>query len=77
MLDDVVTMVLAGGEMLQAPMSFSGTSGVVRFDRPAGEVMQALLGEALEHHFGLAYGEHRPVLRALAAEMGGGVVELA
>ena len=70
-------MVLAGGEMLRAPMSFSGTSGVLRFDRPAGEVMQALLGEALEHHFGLAYGEHRPALRALAAEMGVAVVELA
>ena len=74
---NVVRMVLAGGEMLRAPKSFAGTSGVVRFDRPAGEVLDAMLGEALEHRFGIAYGDHRPALRALAAEMGVAVVELA
>ena len=29
-------LVVGGGEMLRAPMSFTGTSGVLRFDRPAG-----------------------------------------
>ena len=74
---NVVRMVLAGGEMLRAPKSFAGTSGVVRFDRPVCDVLDAMLGEALEHRFGIAYGDHRPALRALAAEMGVEVVELA
>ena len=74
---NVVRMVLAGGEMLRAPKSFAGTSGVVRFDRPVCDVLDAMLGEALEHRFGIAYGDHRPALRALAAEMGVAVVELA
>jgi L-fucose isomerase-like protein len=71
------TMILAGGEVVRAPMSFTGTSGVVRFDRPVGEVTEAMMEFGLEHHVAIAYGEHRGVLRALAAEMGIPVVELA
>jgi L-fucose isomerase-like protein len=71
------TMILAGGEMVAAPMSFTGTSGVVKFDRAAVDVTEAMLEFGLEHHVALAYGEHRGVLRALAAEMNIPVVELA
>ena len=71
------TMIIAGGEMVRAPMSFTGTSGVVRFDRPAEDVMEAMLEFGLEHHVALVYGEHRGVLRALGEEMGLRVVELA
>ncbi|MGL4438332.1 MAG: L-fucose/L-arabinose isomerase family protein [Bosea sp. (in: a-proteobacteria)] len=71
------TMILAGGEMLRAPMSFTGTSGVVRFDRSAEDVTEAMLEFGLEHHVALVYGEHRGVLRALGQEMGLRVVELA
>jgi len=70
-------MVLAGAEVLRAPMSFTGTSGVVRFDRPAGEVMRGMMDEALEHHVAIAYGEHREALRAVAGRIGLPVVELA
>jgi hypothetical protein len=59
-------LVVGGGEMLRAPMSFSGTSGVLRFDRPATEVLDRLLGEGLEHHVSLTYGDHVPALLALA-----------
>jgi L-fucose isomerase-like protein len=59
-------LVIGGGEVLKRPLSFSGTSGVVRFDRPAGEVLDAVIGEGLEHHMSLAYGDHRPALRRLA-----------
>ncbi|MBE0531811.1 MAG: L-fucose/L-arabinose isomerase family protein [Rhodospirillales bacterium] len=59
-------LVVGGGEVLKRPLSFSGTSGVVRFDRPAREVMDAVIGEGLEHHMSLAYGDHRPALRRLA-----------
>jgi L-fucose isomerase-like protein len=71
------TMIIAGGEMVRAPMSFTGTSGVIRFDRAAGDVMEAMLEFGLEHHVALVYGEHRGVLRALGEEMGLRVVELA
>ncbi|MCX7325180.1 MAG: hypothetical protein NTZ14_12265 [Hyphomicrobiales bacterium] len=71
------TMILAGGEIIRAPMSFTGTSGVVRFDRGAEDVMEAMMEFGLEHHVALVYGEHRGVLRALGEEMGLRVVELA
>ena len=69
-------MVLAGGEMLERPKSFTGTSGVVRFDRPASDVLTDVMDSGLEHHMALAYGEHRPLLREVAAEMGLPVLEL-
>jgi L-fucose isomerase-like protein len=69
-------MVLAGAEVLRAPMSFTGTSGVVRFDGRAEAVTRAMMDEGLEHHVAFAYGEHREVLRAAAARLGLPVVEL-
>lgn len=59
-------LVVGGGEVIQAPVSFSGTSGVVRFDRPASEVLDTILSEGLEHHLALVYGDHVAVLLALA-----------
>jgi len=59
-------LVVGGGEMLRAPMSFAGTSGVMRFDRPAAEVLDTLLSEGLEHHVSLTYGDYQPALLALA-----------
>lgn len=70
-------LVIAGAEVLRRPMAFTGCSGTVRFDRPAGEVSSRILDEALEHHFALAYGEHRAALRALAARWDVPVLELA
>ncbi len=69
-------MVLAAAEVVRAPMSFTGTSCVVRFDRTAGEVAAAMMEQGLEHHVAIAYGEHRPALRAAAAKLGLPVVEL-
>ncbi len=60
-------LVVGGGEMLRAPLSFSGTSGVLRFDRPATQVLDTILSEGLDHHLSLTYGDHRPALLALAA----------
>ena len=59
-------LVLAGGEMLRAPLSFSGTSGVLRFDRPAAEVLDTIIMEGLDHHISLTYGDHLSALLALA-----------
>jgi L-fucose isomerase-like protein len=63
---DDYRLVVGGGEMLRAPMSFSGTSGVLRFDRPAEQVLDIMLSEGLEHHVSLTYGDHVPTLLALA-----------
>ena len=72
-----VRMVLAGAEAIRAPKSFTGTSGVVRFDRNAGEVAAAMMDIGLEHHVAMVYGEHRPALRALAKALKIDVVDLA
>ncbi len=69
-------LMLGGGEMLAAPPSFSGTSGVARFDRPAGAVLDTILAEGLEHHSVIAYGDYRPALRAMAASLDLPVLEI-
>ena len=69
-------MILAGAEMLRRPMAFTGTSGVLRFDRPASAVLPDLVASGLEHHLVLAYGDHRELLREVAAEMTLPVLEL-
>ncbi|UWQ15372.1 hypothetical protein K3556_05635 [Aliiroseovarius sp. M344] len=63
-------MVLSHGEMLRRPMAFTGTSGVLRFDRPAGEVLNDIIASGLEHHMALAYGDHRAALRGAAGALG-------
>lgn len=70
-------LVIAGAEVVSRPMAFTGCSGTVKFDKPAAEVSTRILDEALEHHFALAYGEHRDALRALAARWNVPVLELA
>jgi L-fucose isomerase-like protein len=62
--------------MLSAPRSFSGTSGVIRFDERAGDVLDRILEEGLEHHLSLAYGDFRPELRAVAERLALPVLEL-
>ena len=52
--------------MLDAPLAFSGTAGVVDFGKPAAEVTATIMREGLEHHFGIVYGEYREELEALA-----------
>ena len=63
---DGLRLVVGKGEMLAAPPSFSGTSGVLRFDRPAQEVFETIMSQGLEHHISLTYGDYVPALLALA-----------
>lgn len=74
---NVLKLVIAGAEVVRAPMAFTGCSGTVRFDRSAAEVSASILDEALEHHFALAYGDHREALRAIARRWQIPVLELA
>ena len=69
-------LVLAGGTMVRRPISFSGTSGVVRFDRPSHAVLHDVMASGLEHHLALAYGDHFPALRSFAAALALPVIEL-
>lgn len=69
-------MILAGGQMLKRPMAFTGTSGVVRFDNDAKQTLENVMSSGLEHHLALAYGEHRPLLRATAAALNLPILEL-
>ena len=74
---NALKLVIAGAEVVRAPMAFTGCSGTVRFDRSAADVSAHILDEALEHHFALAYGDHRDALRALASRWSVPVLELA
>jgi L-fucose isomerase-like protein len=59
-------LVVGAGEMQTAPMSYTGTSGVLRFDRPAQEVLDTIMAEGLDHHISLTYGDHLDALLELA-----------
>jgi L-fucose isomerase-like protein len=59
-------LVAGRGEMLSAPISFSGTSGVLRFERPAQDTLDTIISEGLEHHVALTYGDHLDALLELA-----------
>ena len=63
--------------MLERPLPYCGTAGVIRFDAPATAVLDRLMGLGLEHHVSFVYGEHRATLRAVASRLGLSVVELA
>ena len=69
-------MILAGGEMLERPMAFTGTSGIIQFDRTTNDVLADVMASGMEHHMALTYGEHRPLLRSVAAAMNLPVLEL-
>ena len=72
---DEPRMVIAGGEMLARGKAFTGTSGVVRFDRGADEMLRFVVDSGLEHHVAIAYGDHRETLRGAAGALGIGVLE--
>ena len=61
------SLILARGEMLKRGMAFTGTSGVVRFERPAAEMLARVIDSGLEHHMALAYGDHVEALESFAA----------
>ncbi len=69
-------LVIGGGEMLDEPLAFSGTAGVIRFDRSANEVLRVVMSEGLEHHYGIVYGDFRDELTALAVQLGLSIVEV-
>ncbi len=69
-------LVIGAGEMLKVPLAFSGTAGVVRFDRSVADVLSTIMVEGLEHHYGIVYADVADELRALAALLELPVVDL-
>ena len=70
------SLVIARGEMLKREMAFTGTSGVVRFERLTDEVLSRVIDSGLEHHMALAYGDHVAALESFAAAAGLPVIHL-
>ncbi|MEM1039913.1 MAG: hypothetical protein AAGI12_10645 [Pseudomonadota bacterium] len=69
-------MILSSGTVLDRPMSFTGTSGVITFDTDAQAWMEGVFDSGLEHHMALAYGDHRDALMRVAAALDLRVLEL-
>lgn len=59
-------LAIGTGEIIRAPQSFSGTSGLLKFDKPSKDVLDIILGTGLEHHLSLTYGEYIDELIAFA-----------
>jgi L-fucose isomerase-like protein len=59
-------LVIGHGKIIRGPKSFSGTSGLLQFDRPAKEVLDMILSKGLEHHISITYGDYADVLIAFA-----------
>jgi L-fucose isomerase-like protein len=70
-------LMIAGAEVQRAPMAFTGTSGVIRFDRLAADVCRTIMDEGLEHHVALAYGDHLGTLRQVASRLRIPVLQIA
>lgn len=69
-------LVLGSGTIERAPMSFTGTSGVITLKGGIGAALSTLIDEALEHHVAIVYGDHRDALEAWAARKGLPVLDL-
>ncbi len=63
-------LVLGKGEVTSLPKPFSGTSGVLRLERPVRQFVDLLMHEGLEHHVSLAYGHYQAELDAFASLVG-------
>ena len=62
-------MVLSKGKMIDRPLPFTGTSGVINFDNDTKEVLNNIISYGLEHHIAITYGDHVELLSELASEL--------
>lgn len=71
-----VRLVTGRATMLDDPLPFSGTAGVARLANDADTVLDTIMRNGLEHHYGIVYGDHLTELHAYAAGVGIEVVNL-
>jgi L-fucose isomerase-like protein len=69
-------LAIGEGEIIRGPQSFSGTSGLIKFDQPAHDILKRILKEGLEHHISITYGYFREELIALAKMLNLPVIDL-
>lgn len=69
-------LTIGGGEVLDHPRPFSGTAAVLRPDGGARALLDTIMSERLEHHYGVIHGDVRATLVALADRLGLDVVAL-
>lgn len=71
-----LALVLGAGEVIAGPMAFTGTSATLRLDGGVAYARDMLIGEMLEHHVAMVYGDHRDVLEGWAASKGLPILDL-
>lgn len=69
-------IIRINGEVLDKPMAYTGTSGVIKFDNGVEKVLEGLIEERIEHHLVLAYGKHDSAISEFASGFGLSVLEL-
>ena len=62
-------MIIAKGNILKRDLPFTGTSGVIQFDREAKQVLEDIISSGLEHHVAIAYGDFEELLSEVASEL--------
>ena len=63
-------MLIMRGEALDRPQQFNGTSGEVRLNGNAGEIVQALMLEGFEPHYSIVYADIVEELKELSKRLG-------
>jgi len=64
--DGSFRFLIAGGEALDKPKQFNGTSVVVRMDETAGDIVTKTVRDGWEPHFVVIYGDKAAQLEALS-----------
>ncbi|MFN3218888.1 MAG: hypothetical protein ACE367_20540 [Acidimicrobiales bacterium] len=72
----VLRMVVGSVDIIDRPLPYRGTAGVVTFESSVHEVLHTFVAEGLEHHLCIAHGDVHAELVELAARLGLPVVEL-
>jgi len=62
-------MVVSKGKMIDRPLPFTGTSGVINFENDTKEVLNNIISYGLEHHIAMTYGDHVELLSEVASEL--------
>lgn len=63
-------LLTIGGEALDEEQKFWGTTVEIRTDRPAGEVLQAVIRGGFDHHYAIVWADVRQELQDLADLLG-------
>lgn len=63
-------LVVGGGEILDRPRPYAGTCAVVRPDTAAVDILDTVIAEGLDHHYGITHGDVIERMVGLADALG-------